>query len=92
MRKYKLVLQYDIVDIDGDYILTPKNESEHDSTDAIILNTTDFEMFQSLVNKLDVDSIISEFSNRYDVEKSVIATDLDEIILELKSKNLIKEI
>ena len=92
MKKYKLAVKYDMVEIDGDYILTPQNDYINQSTNAIILNKTGYEMFRALIDCTDTKVIIDELARKYSVDKSIIESDLKDIIDELKEKALIVEI
>ena len=85
-------IKEDIVidNLDGQYIITHKNESgEIDISNVIVLEDVSAFIFECLEKNMTFDEILSQIIQNYKIDKNTAKNDLNEFITKLKEENVI---
>ena len=87
MTSYKLKYNYDFSEVEGDYIVTPKNSEA--TTKALVINETTYRIMKELQNDVPVCDIVDVLSKIYTISKEELFDDVKKVINELEKVELI---
>ena len=86
---YKLKYDYEFSEIEGEYIVTPKNGET--TTKAMVVNVTTYLILKELQEKHTISEIVKILKSFYQVETDRLFADIENVIDELKTADLIEE-
>ena len=86
---YKLRYAYEFSDVEGEYIITPKNGEV--TTKAMVANATTYFILKKLQEKCTISDIVNVLKGSYQVDEDNLYTDIENVIDELKTADLIEE-
>lgn len=87
MVTYKLKYNYDFSEVEGDYIVTPKNGET--TTKALVINETTYKIMELLQNSVSICEIVENLSEVYSESNITLFDDVKAVIEELDKAGLI---
>ncbi len=85
----RLKCLFETVEVEGQKFAVPLGECGEGFHGVVKLSSTADEIFQLLQEETDEESIVNSLSERYDVSREVLVTDVHSIVEKLKSKGLL---
>lgn len=89
IMQYKLKYNYDFSEVEGDFIVTPKNGEI--TSKAMVVNSTTYHILNALQEKCTISDLVQILKKYYQVDEDSLYSDVDAIITELKHADLIEE-
>ena len=88
MTTYKLKYNYDFNEIEGDYIVTPKNGET--TTKALVVNETAYKIMDLLQKSISISEIVEKLSEIYAESNISLFNDVKAVVEELEKSGLIE--
>ena len=78
--------------IENETVLVPLVSNVADMTGLLTLNEVATDLFEAFDGKNNLNSIITQLTEIYDVEKHILEKDVEEFIAQALKKNIIEEV
>lgn len=87
MVTYKLKYKYDFSEVEGDYIVTPKNGET--TTKALVINKTTYKIMELLQKSVSISEIVEKLSEVYTESNIALFDDVKKVVEELEKSGLV---